>query len=212
MGAVDWNSFGSDSPRGEKGGNFLKLEPNKSYKIRIIGKPYIIWKYWIDRPDGQSRRAITEDPDNCVVARKYGEKPKQRFAITCFDRADGKLKILEGPMTILKSIGAWYAESKIEPGSNKAGDFTIKVERQGNDARTTRYTVMFLNYVPFTKEEVETYKSAAFDLAEIFKPVSQDKIEEALYGESQDDGKKPAVAGKPGKSSSKQELSDDLDF
>jgi hypothetical protein len=67
-----------------------------------------------------------------------------------------------------------------------------------------------LNVIP--PSLVETYKSSAFDLAEVFKPTSQDKIEEALYGESQDDGKKPAVAGKFGKSSSKQELSDDLDF
>lgn len=211
MAIVDWNSFGSESARGDKSSNFLKLEPNKSYKIRIIGKPYIIWKYWIERPDGSIRRAITEDGDNCIISRKYGEKPKQRVAFTCFDRADGKLKILEGPLTILKNIAAWYKESGIDPGSKKAGDFAIKVERQGNDMRTTRYTVMFLNYVPFTNDEVETYKNSGIDLSEIFKPVAQDKIEEILYGDSpsSDDGKKNnAKQSKP----SKNELSEDLDF
>jgi hypothetical protein len=211
MAIVDWDTFGTENKRGDKSSTFLKLEPNKSYKIRIIGKPYIIWKYWIDRPDGQSRRAITEDPKSCIIATKYNESPKQRFAVTCFDRSDGKLKILEGPMTILRSIGAWYQESKVEPGSNKAGDFAIKVERQGNDARTTRYTVMFLNYVPFTKDEVETYKTSGFDLAEIFQPVPQDKIEEVLYGEGQDSGEGKKSSSKSSKSS-KAELSDDLDF
>jgi hypothetical protein len=209
MGVVDWNSFEGGS--GEKGGDFLKLEPGKTHKIRIIGKPYLIYKYWIER-DGQTRRAITADPKNCVIHTKHNEQPKQRFAITCFDRADGKLKILEGPMTILKSIGAWYQESGIEPGSAKAGDFAIKVERQGTDARTTRYHVMFLKFVPFTNEEVEAYKNAAFDLSEIFKPVPQDKIEEVLFGDNNEDGKKVPVGSAKGGKASKSELSEDLDF
>jgi len=211
MTVVDWNSFSSDSKKGDK--NFLKLEPNKSYKVRFVGKPCEIWKYWIERSDGQIRRAITEDPRTCVIAKKHGEKPKQRFAVQCFDRADGKLKILEAPISIFKSIAAWYNESGVEPGSKGAGDFAIKVERPGNDPKNTRYTVMFLNYVPFTKEEIETFKTSSYDLAEIFKPVPQDQIEEIIYGDSQDgDSKTSGGASKPAKQPAKAEVSDDLDF
>jgi len=211
MTVVDWNSFSSDSAKSDK--SFLKLEPNRSYKVRFVGKPCEIWKYWIERSDGQVRRAITEDPKTCIIAKKHGEKPKQRFAVQCFDRADGKLKILEAPISVFKSIAAWYNESGVEPGSKGAGDFAIKVERVGNDPKNTRYTVMFLNYVPFTKEEVETFKTSSYDLAEIFKPVPQDQIEDIIYGDIHAGDSKPSSgAVKSTKQSAKTEVSDDLDF
>jgi hypothetical protein len=221
MGLVDWTSLS-----GKKEGNgvrYLKLEPGKTYRVRPVMKPHIIWKYYLERPNGGFGKAITEDPNNCVIVKKYNEKPKQRFAVNVIDRADGQLKVLEGPISILKQIGTWAAETNVDPGSNQGGEFAIRVECPGNDRKKTRYLVQFINYAQFTDSEKKMLKENIYNLAEVFKPAPQDKIEAWLFGEenagssesSDSDSEEDVVQKSPakqGRSKSTDSLNEDLDW
>lgn len=209
MGLVDWTSVSKNDKTGS-GAKFIKLEAGRSFRIRPVFKPHVFYKYFLTRPQGGFGQAITDKPDDCIITKKYGEKPKQRFAVNVIDRSDGSLKILEGPITILKQFSAWAEETKTDPGSDKGGEFAIRVECPGGNKKNTKYHVSFINYSPFTDDEKTMIKESMYNLQEICKPTSQDKIEEKLYGSEEDsksDSKKSSDSD-----SSKSQLSDDLDF
>ncbi len=215
MGLVDWTSFG----KGEKSGNgakYLKLEAGKSYRIRPVFKPHIFYKYFVERPQGGFGQAITDTPDSCVIRKKYGEQAKQRFAVNVIDRADGIIKVLEGPISILKQFSTWASETGTDPGSKDGGEFAIRVECPGNDKKKTRYVVSFINYAPFTDEEKALIKSGAMnDLENLYKATPQEQIEAKVYGSDEDSGsssQKSKKAPEKQGASSKPQLSDDLDF
>lgn len=192
MGLVDWTSVGG--AKEGSGVRFLKLEPGRTYRVRPVMKPHIIWKYFLERPNGGFGKAITEDPNNCLIAKKYNEKAKQRFAVNIIDRADGIVKVLEGPISILKQIGTWATETNVDPGSNAGGEFAIRVECPGNDKKKTRYLVQFINYTPFSDTEKKSIKENIYNLSEVFKPAPQDKIESWLFGEDESSGSNSADA------------------
>lgn len=221
MGLVDWTSLsGKKETNGVK---YIRLEPGKTYRIRPVMKPHILWKYYIDKPNGQRSSAITEDPNNCIIVKKYNEKPKQRFAVNVIDRSDGQIKVMEGPISILKQIGTWAAETNVDPGSNAGGEFAIRVECPGNDRKKTRYLVQFINYAPFTDSEKKSIKETIYNLSEVFKPAPQDKIENWLFGDgessdssSNNDSVEVASSKKSNEkaksSNSDEDLSDDLNW
>lgn len=215
MGLIDWTSFS----KGDKSGNgakYLKLEAGKSYRIRPVFKPHIFYKYFVERPQGGFGQAITDTPDTCVIRKKYGEQAKQRFAVNVIDRADGIIKVLEGPISILKQFSTWASETGTDPGSKDGGEFAIRVECPGNDKKKTRYVVSFINYAPFTDEEKALIKSGAMnDLETLYRATSQDQIEAKVYGTDEEESSSTSKAKKaPEKqaASSKSQISDDLDF
>lgn len=193
MSTLDWNDV---DPRPEGSGNggggngksiFLNLKPGE-YKIRPIGKPKEVRRYFVQQ--GSERKfAITgEKDDKCVIMRKYKDADGQplhpqrtRYAFNCIDRADGSLKIIEVPATVARAIRNWGIENQINPGSGKGVDFKIKVQRQGPDPRNTKYEVVSGLQTPFTEEEKAMIeKQGVYDLDEKFKPVAQNEIEDAL--------------------------------
>jgi len=215
MGLIDWTSFS----KGDKSGNgakYLKLEAGKSYRIRPVFKPHIFYKYFVERPQGGFGQAITDTPDTCVIRKKYGEQAKQRFAVNVIDRADGIIKVLEGPISILKQFSTWASETGTDPGSKDGGEFAIRVECPGNDKKKTRYVVSFINYAPFTDEEKALIKSGAMnDLETLYRATSQDQIEAKVYGTDEEESSSTSKTKKaPEKqaASSKSQISDDLDF
>jgi hypothetical protein len=215
MGLVDWTAL--SGKKDSNGVKYIKLEPGKTFRIRPVMKPHIIWKYYIDKPNGQRSSAITEDPVNCVIVKKYNEKPKQRFAVNVIDRSDGQLKVMEGPISILKQIGTWAAETNVDPGSNSGGEFAIRVECPGNDRKKTRYLVQFINYAPFNDNEKKMIKESIYNLSEVFKPAPQDKIESWLFGDGESDSNTNSSSQQDSNSSKKsknneEELSDDLNW
>ena len=215
MGLVDWTAL--SGKKDSNGVKYIKLEPGKTFRIRPVMKPHIIWKYYIDKPNGQRSSAITEDPVNCVIVKKYNEKPKQRFAVNVIDRSDGQLKVMEGPISILKQIGTWAAETNVDPGSNSGGEFAIRVECPGNDRKKTRYLVQFINYAPFNDNEKKMIKESIYNLSEVFKPAPQDKIESWLSGDGESDSNTNSSSQQDSNSSKKsknneEELSDDLNW
>ena len=218
MSLVDWTS--QSSKGGDFTSKFLKLESNKTYRIRPVHKPIMMWKYFVEKPGGGFGQAITEDPDSCIITTKYGETARQRFAVNVIDRSDGQLKILEGPISILRQIGTWAQETDIDPGSNDGGEFAIKVECPGNDKRRTRYVVQYIKPAPFSDEEKAMIKENIVKLESMYKSVSQDEIENTLYG-NKDENSSEKSEGKvdeksaekvASKSGSDDDFMDDLDF
>lgn len=215
MGLVDWTAL--SGKKDSNGVKYIKLEPGKTFRIRPVMKPHIIWKYYIDKPNGQRSSAITEDPNNCIIVKKYNEKPKQRFAVNVIDRSDGQLKVMEGPISILKQIGTWAAETNVDPGSNSGGEFAIRVECPGNDRKKTRYLVQFINYAPFNDNEKKMIKESIYNLSEVFKAAPQDKIESWLFGDGESESSANNSSQQDVNSSKKvknseEELSDDLNW
>lgn len=211
MSTLDWNDV---DPRPEGSGNggqggkskFLNLKPGE-YKIRPVGPPKEVRRYFVQN-GGERKFAITgEKDDKCVIMRKYRDADGQplypqrtRYAFNCIDRADGQLKIIEVPATVARAIRNWGIENNINPGGGKGVDFKIKVIRQGPDPRNTKYEVVSGLQTPFTDDEKAMLeKQGIYDLDDIFKPVAQSEIEAALGLTS---------GGSSGKSSN----SDDEDF
>lgn len=188
---MEWNDV---DPRpegsGKNGGKskFLNLKPGE-YKIRPVGKPKEVRRYFVQNKDGSRKMAISDQgPDTCIIMKKYrspeGEPmhpQRTRYAFNCIDRADKELKIVEVPASVARQIRNWGAENQINPGSGKGVDFKIKVIRSGPDPRNTKYDVIPTIQTPFTDEEKALFeKNGLYDLDGLFKPVEQDKIEEVL--------------------------------
>tara|TARA_Y100000034_G_scaffold101365_1_gene125598 strand:+ start:1980 stop:2621 length:642 start_codon:yes stop_codon:yes gene_type:complete len=213
MSLVDWTS---QNNKGGGSSKFLKLEPNKTFRVRPVHKPVVMWKYFVEKPGGGFGQAITENPDTCIISSKYGETARQRFAVNIIDRADGQMKVLEGPISILRQIGTWAQETDIDPGSNDGGEFAIKVDCPSNDRRRTRYVVQYIKPSPFTDEEKEMIKENIVKLESMYKPVTQDEIENALYGnkeDKEDESEKETVSSSSGSDSSNDDdFMNDLDF
>lgn len=216
MGIVDWTAISNKDKGNLNGVAYLKLEAGKSYRIRPVGKPYRIFQYFIERNEAQGggfARAYTEDAENCIVLKKTGEKAKERFAVNVIDRADGKLKVLEGAVTIFKQMAVWSKSTGLDPGTKDGGDFAISVECPGNVKKNTRYNCQFLGPVPFSKDETDMIKKQGlYKLDEIYKPTPQSDIMQKLFGEpspskSASKGSAPAASA-----ASSLEETDDLDF
>jgi hypothetical protein len=212
MGIVDWTGFNKNDKSGN-GAKYLKLEPGKSYRIRPVFKPHLFYKYFVERPQGGFGQAITDQPDSCVIKKKYGEMAKQRFSVNVIDRADGIIKVLEGPMSILKQFADWANATGTDPGSKDGGEFALRVECPGNDRKKTKYIVSFINYTPFTDDEKTMIKSGMHDLESLFKATPQDQIEAKVYGSEDEPAeapkKKPVASQAAG---GKSQISDDFDF
>jgi len=170
MGAVTWDkverpdrSFtsGGKSNRGK----FLKLEDGKSYTIRPVHLPVEFYKFF-HRHNGQVRSAVCDKQTADSVHARYPEvQASLKYAINVIDRADGKLKILEGPPTIFEELRKFFDMTGDAPGSGAGGDFQISVIiPDNNDRRRTRYTVKFVGKrTPFTEEEIAMIESVVKD-------------------------------------------------
>lgn len=171
---IDWADFNnkeSGSGRGEI--RRLRLESGKTYKVRFIGTPLRYYKYFV-----AGNSAIVADKDNCPVRTKYNIEPSTRYAINIIDRADGLLKIMECPATVLKPVVSWAKGAESDPGGKAGPDFFIEVTGK---AKMTRYTVSALQVTPLTDSEKEYIRANLYDLAAIYKPTPVEELEERLF-------------------------------
>lgn len=195
IGWDDIDTGGSNAKRGSKGGGadgkYLKLTGSvqgTTYKVRPVGEPCSFFAYYVASPDDPKKfnRAITADPSSCIIRQKYNVEAKARYAFNVIDRADGKLKIMEAPASVIDAIKRWAKASGQHPGNKNGADFEITVKIPANgDKKRTEYNTTPVIQTPFTEEEKEMLRSfndgKLWDLSEEFAPTPQDKIEEKLY-------------------------------
>jgi len=195
MGIIKWDDVDTGSKQGGKGGSggrsndmFLKLEPGKTYRVRPVGNPCTFHAYWVSSPDNPKRfnRAITEDPENCIIRQKYNQEAKPRYAVNVIDRADGKLKVMEAPGSVFDAIRSWAKAVGQDPGARAGADFQITVVvPAGGDRKRTEYKTTPMLQTPFTEEERAMLKEKGlYKLEELYKPTPQNEIEAKLYGPS----------------------------
>lgn len=165
----------SESQRGRGGDiNNLRLVSGNNYNVRFVGDPVKFAKYFIN-----NKSAITDGGDNCIIRSKFNIEPSTRYAVNVIDRADGKLKVLEIPPSVLKPVIAWWKARKHNPGGDNGCDFNIDIVGQ---KKNTRYTVTPLDITPFTEDEKAVIEREARDLVKLYKPVPQSEIEARLFG------------------------------
>lgn len=191
-GAVKWNDIGKNSKMGSDGEGkqieFLRLSGGNAYRVRPLGSPVVFFKYVIQH-EGEWRWAICEDPDTCPARKKHNVEPRERYAINILDRADGKIKVMEGPVTVFKSFRTYFENTNNSPGGPDGADFIINVKGSG---LKTRYDVNADKRTPFTDAEKEYIRNEGlYKLDRIFKATPEDEIEDVLFGSSTKDEEKP---------------------
>jgi len=159
------------------------------YKLFIEkGKPSII----VDPADkDQAAKMLSEHTGKDI-------KPSYRNAMFVIDRADGRVKVLEGGFQIFEAFGNWSVSSGHKPGSAAAGDWAIKVEGDGvGGSNPRKYSPVYLGTSIITDEE-KTMISALKDagklkLSNYLKETSLDKVIETAFGTSS--GSEPQPVG-----------------
>ena len=192
---VDTTKRGKGRSGGGGGGKFMRLEANQTHRIRPIHKPVMFYKFY-HTANGQFRTAIIESPEKSSLKEKHPQlRPSRRFAMVVFDRDDdNKMKILEFGSTVYEKFKSYKQITKEEPGGANGGDFNITVEcPNGKKDRDTTYDVQFAERCDFSDEERELIQAEQaarkedkgdYDLKKIFRPMSDEEVEEKLFGES----------------------------
>lgn len=111
MSSVDWSNF--KNLKGSSG-DILKLEDGKSYKIRIIGEPWVYTSQF-----------------------KEGDDITTRFALTIYNETEGKAQILMLPKGAFGTIFDLVESSEWGDPSS----YSISVKRTGSGF-DTEYTIL----------------------------------------------------------------------
>lgn len=191
---VSWNEIDPNSGNQKKnsggGGDskYLKLTGSiqgNTYRIRPVGDPCSFYAYYIPGVEDPKKfnRAITEDPQNCIIRQKYNVEAKARYAVNVIDRADGKLKIMEAPPSVFDAIKSWGKAAQQQPGAKNGADFEIVVKiPPSGEKKRTEYKTTPIVQTPFTEEEKQMLTSQKlWDLEKEFAATPQDEIEDKLY-------------------------------
>lgn len=221
---VGWDEPSDKGNKGQ-GGQFLKLEAGKKYKVRLVSKAVRYFQHWdpvICRSPGvDEKTGQTQDP-----LMLQGYTPKARYAIWVFDREDqNKLKVMDFPPTLFDQFADWRANFNEDPGGLNGPDWIIKLEIPGTDRRRTKYKASYLDKVAFTEAELALLKESDLKgkLAELRKENTPEEIRQLLSAKQGGDPTGPSAvsapapapapaAAKPATEQSKPASSDGFDF
>ena len=159
MGFVQWDQVAPDSGNGNK---FLRLKTGNTFKVRPLLLPVRFWKFFHAK-DGKKRHAVVSEEiiEQMMATHPELKKPAKRYAIYVIDRADEKVKIMEGPQTVFREFRNRFEATGEKPGGGAdGGDWQIKITGVGLN---TTYAVTFLNQTPLTDEEKEKIKEELKD-------------------------------------------------
>ena len=157
MREVDFANFNPDKKSKGNGVSFLHFESGKTYKIRPFGSCVEFYKLFIEK----GKPSIIVDPGDkdeaaALLSEASGKeiRPSYRNAMFVIDRADGKIRILEGGFQIFEAFGNWSTSSGIKPGAGQAGDWAITVTGEGvGGSNPRKYSPVYLGPALFSDEE-----------------------------------------------------------
>jgi len=224
VGKVSWGSPSSSSDRTEtKRLPFLEMkEHNKSWKIRVVSDdPMRYWCHWTVNKEGRKVKVnCTLNRDCPVVDEKTkapcgGQAAQARYYIKVIDREDGKLKVLDAGIQIVKAIGELHRNE--DWGHSKQYDITIKKGPKGANplysiAPSPKSALSTADLALVQASEDPTHADY-IDLESRVKPLSADTIKKILMGneggDSFSDSSKRASATQKASAKATQPESDD---
>jgi hypothetical protein len=143
----DWDDVGG-------GGQFeIMTLPTGESKVRLLmDKPWFLHEHWVDVPGetGQQSRKIVCSGDESCLACKRGISAAKRNYVPVIDRADGKIKILEGGVMIFGAI----KKLRKDPDYGDPTKYDLKITREGTGMTTKYGIVPSPNKSDLTKAEV----------------------------------------------------------
>ncbi|MHA2279366.1 MAG: hypothetical protein ACXAC5_00535 [Promethearchaeota archaeon] len=190
MKEVDFSNFNPDNKGKGNGITFLRFERDKTYKIRPFGSAVEFYKIFIAKGKPS---IIVDGGDKDQAVKLLSEhtgtelRPSYRNAMFIIDRADGRVRILEGGFQIFEQFGNWSESSGIKPGSGQGGDWSIKVEGDGvGGSNPRKYHTVYLGPSAFSEEEKQMIsklkEEGKLKLANYLKETSLDKVVETAFG------------------------------
>ena len=212
--AINWDNLPSSKKNSSDGNgkrelNFIKFTNDSVHTIRPVGKA--VWfyrfyykpirKYFIANVDPDTGESNLEELKEIL-----GCDPEQRFAMNVIDRSDKKIKILQGPMTMLEQFAEVAQATGRKPGSKEGGDWRITSKGAG---KSRRYNCNYLGSVPFTEEELEKIKNKDesknewYILEKVFKPSDMEYVQKMVNPESETNETNDSVDS---------DIDDDIDF
>jgi hypothetical protein len=179
------NKSGTGGAYTQDGVEFLKLEVNKEYRLRLVGPIVEYLQHWspIACRSPEHNKTCEEIIDPILQLGLQTEYPKPRYSMWVFDRNDGsKLKVIDfsGPMK--DKFVAWKTKFNDSPSGENGPDWSIEGVCPGTDKRKTKWECMNLDRTPWTAEEKATLKAANLKekLEKVRSAHTPDQIREML--------------------------------
>ncbi len=179
--SIDGWNFDEYSPDG-----FLRVKPFCQHKVRFLSKPVKVIK--IFRKDTQNA-VLENEEDGRLLKSIYRHKLgwlSIRYICWCINRDDGKLVVLDMPVSVAQSISRQYALTK-KPisGINDGCDWQIL--SNGKQGKEARYNTVYLHESPLSEAEKQMIKDKVqsnpgiFDLSKMYTPLSFEQAEQKLF-------------------------------
>lgn len=194
VGEVGWDE--DDAPTSRASIPFLKMEYKKSYKVRIISKPYRYYLHWINTPNG--KRKVNCALEDCPACGDEGPK-LNRYVKGLLKSDNGKSEV------VVLDIGSQiYKQLKQLNESSSWGalqDYDITISKGAKGANPL-YTVQPEPKTPLTDEEKNLAKKVNkkeiddkenpdyIDLERMCQPWTIDRIKKSQTGEDFSDNSK----------------------
>lgn len=99
MKMIDWDQipdrkvFGKFEKKEKRQDQFLKLEANQKYKVKIASHIIEFFEVW--------------DQGRCKIVDEKHPQGKRRYACVVIDMADGKAKVMCGPVGLFSKLAEW---------------------------------------------------------------------------------------------------------
>ena len=148
--------------------DFMKLQTGIN-QVRIVSRPSLIDIHWEKATDGSQKKVICLGA-GCPIC-KAGKVPMSRYQVKVIDRADSKVKVLEGGPTIFNSIKNFV----VDPDYGDPTKYDLKIRKEGS-GRETRYTCVASPKKGNLTDAEEKAVSESRSLEEINKAKSVDDI------------------------------------
>ncbi len=155
---IEWSDIGP--PDWLARSVFLTLTPGFAYAVRVIHRPVRFWRYIT--PDRRIRIVSTAE------ARKLTEEGvlgvQCRYAVNVLDRADGQVRVLEGPERLFLEFRRCHELTGVELGGADAFDIEVEVAGVGM-ARSYRLSYDPERRTPLTSREKDVIRMGSLNNA-----------------------------------------------
>lgn len=166
MAEMNWGEL--KSGKSGESASYMKILPGVNI-VRVVALPYETEIHWEESNDGGKKRIVCPGV-GCPVC-KAGHVPQKKFQVLIIDRADSKLKILEGGSSIFGQIKTYAMDADYGDPSK----YDLKIKKEGS-GRETKYTIMASpNKTSLTTEEQGLLDNSK-SLSDLNKPKTVEEI------------------------------------